>query len=502
MRLNINIHRVINKKLKTIIKMSSQLKTKISPTDPKAIMAKIRAEVEANKDKLSVNRPAPKMFDSTGSSGAYRGGEILHSKELRYINENHAYPFGARVAIDNLKSHRPGLIGSFVTKIKRKVLSILWDSFLSGYFEQEKEYQSNLVRLLNQFAKYVDDRDGSNFWEIIKKIDYDVQKCTTRIDRAIDEFNGNLYSTEKRISENLFGELKTNSQILGELQGSLEKIKNQVGTLDSVTGGLEALASKGYLNRSVESGVESSDSQMNTVKGENSKLPDPAYLLLENKFRGSQDLIRGRLSIYPELFKDSKLPILEIGAGRGELQKLFKENNIKSIGIDMDASMADAAKDSGEDIILGDGMQYLRSQPDKSLGGVIAIQVVEHLTWDQLNDLFNLCTKKVITGGKVIFETINPKSVLALSSNYFRDPTHKWPMHPDTMSFWMGLHGIKTAEIRYLSPVADSAKLKKLHIESGMGVKWEQFIEEYNFNVDRVNEVIYGDQDYAIIGIV
>jgi O-antigen chain-terminating methyltransferase len=79
---------------------------------------------------------------------------------------------------------------------------------------------------------------------------------------------------------------------------------------------------------------------------------DYSYLLLENRFRGSEVEIRRRLSIYPPLFAGSSKPVLEIGPGRGELQQLFKEQHVPSYGVDMDPAMVEACKTKGFDVRL------------------------------------------------------------------------------------------------------------------------------------------------------
>jgi O-antigen chain-terminating methyltransferase len=101
-----------------------------------------------------------------------------------------------------------------------------------------------------------------------------------------------------------------------------------------------------------------------------------------------------------------------------------------------------------------------------------------------------------------VFETINPQSMLALSSNYFRDPTHVWPLHPDTLSFAMTLAGLKIIEIRKLSPVPQESLLKKVPVEEYMTPRWSHAVDTLNRNVEQLNELLYGFQDYAVIAEV
>ena len=105
-------------------------------------------------------------------------------------------------------------------------------------------------------------------------------------------------------------------------------------------------------------------------------------------------------------------------------------------------------------------------------------------------------------GGRVIFETINPRSLLALSSNYFRDLTHVWPLHPDTLSYAMNLAGLQVREVKYLSPVSEEAQLRPVAVEEYMTPRWALAVERLNSNFEQLNELLYGYQDYCVIAEV
>lgn len=445
------------------------------------IRKRIAEDLASTRDKAR-----PFVSYSADTNGASRkAGEILNSEELRYLNQN--YSFGLRLNLDSIKSHRPGFIGKFIIKAKRKLLSVLWENLLKDYLNSEKEFNANLVRLLNDVAKYVDARDASNFWELIRKIDYDTNRATERIERHSDEIGATLRTTERNLRDALDTELRTFQRYIIELQGQTTKQQGELKTLNSVTSGLESIVSR--LKTNDQLGKESSGS-----------IPDYSYVLLENRFRGSRDEIAGRLSIYPKFFSGSKLPILEIGSGRGELQALFKDAGIPSYGVDTDAGMVAEAKERKLDVRMEDGIYHLKNLQDGLLGGVIAVQVVEHLPRVVLEELISLCTRKVAKGGKVVFETINPRSMLALSSNYFRDPTHVFPQHPDTLSHSMTLAGIKNIEVKYLSPVPTEARLQEIQHEEYMTPRWTEMIDRFNCNIKILNELLFGFQDYCVIG--
>jgi len=446
-----------------------------------ALMSSIRARV---KSQLAAGRPAAKSMkprEADFNQATRRAGEMVNSEELRYLNINHTYPL--RIELDSIKSHRFGPIGKILVFVKRKFKSMLWSQILRDYLDSERDFQAHLVRYLNDLSRYIDARDAANFWELIRKIDVDISKALERIERATDEQTATTLSTERRTVDSLNGVRKDLTHMQSEIASILR--------LDSVVKGLEGLVAKTSAKSAVSSGGSS-----------NQELPDYSYLLFENRFRGSESEVAERLSQYAAIFKSAPAAVLEIGCGRGELQAIFKQGGIASYGVDLDQAMLEAAKERGLDVRLEDGIRHLEGLPDSSLGGVVAIQVVEHLPHQALKRLLELCATKVKSGGKIVFETINPKSLTALSSNYFRDPSHVFPMHPDTLSYLTTLSGLNVKEVRYLSPVPKAAQFHELPNEEFMSPRWAHVIDELNHNFKQLNNLVFGHQDYCVIAEV
>lgn len=475
----------------------SHARSEVASSDPdvRAIMSEIRAkvsaDVEAHRDTLP--KFEPKVTDPN-EGAARKAGELLYSEELRFLNAHFAHT--PTLPLDSISSHRPGFVGRLIVKFKRKLLSMLWDS-MKGYFAAEREFQSNLVRYLNDVSKYVDARDAANFWELIRKIDYDVTKATQRIERISDEQTATVRSAERRMYtaiDEALGDLRNR---VDELRANEAQALDRLLTTERVTEGLEgALARLSKARSSQANGV--------TPQEESAPfdIPDQSYLLLENRYRGSDEEIAARLRDYVELFKGASKPICDLGAGRGELVNLLEQAGVPSYGIDLDQAMVAAAVDLNIDVRVGEGLDHLSSLPDASIGGVIAIQVVEHLSRSDLERLCELCSQKVMPGGLVVFETINPKSVLALSSNFFRDPTHVWPVHPDTLGYLLSLNGLSVEEVRGRSPVPQEARLKEVPVEPFMTPRWAYTVSLLNRNLRQLNELLYGDQDYCVIARV
>ncbi len=163
------------------------------------IMTRIRSLVA---EKLATPREKfqPTSVAELNPGQAPLAGEMLHSPELRVINQRHAYSLDVNPKRLGC-SHRRGLLGRLVTFVKRGCLVFLRDKVLVDYLKSEHEFQSALTQYLNAMTRYVDQRDSADFWNLVHKIDVDTEKCVERIDRIADEVHGSLATLRREIEE-------------------------------------------------------------------------------------------------------------------------------------------------------------------------------------------------------------------------------------------------------------------------------------------------------------
>ena len=57
-------------------------------------------------------------------------------------------------------------------------------------------------------------------------------------------------------------------------------------------------------------------------------------------------------------------------------------------------------------------------------------------------------------------------------------------------------------EVRMLSPVPETARLRSLPTESFMTPRWARTVELFNHNIRVLNDLLFGDQDFAIVARV
>lgn len=228
------------------------------------------------------------------------------------------------------------------------------------------------------------------------------------------------------------------------------------------------------------------------------------YVGFEDRFRGSEDEIRSRLTDYVPYFAGAS-DVLDVGCGRGEFLDLLKKAGITGRGLDLNPEMVEVCKARGLDATAGDAVSYLQGLPDESLGGLLAIQVVEHLEPAYLQDFLQTAFYKLRPGAVMVLETINPACWVAFFESYIRDLTHVRPIHPETLQYLLHASGFSSANIVYRAPIAEEARLQKVtpSVERfGEGNKADRFddlVTAFNRNMDRLNSHMFTFQDYAAV---
>ena len=208
-------------------------------------------------------------------------------------------------------------------------------------------------------------------------------------------------------------------------------------------------------------------------------------------FRGSSDDLRSR---YAELAKEliGCDPVVDLGFGRGEFMEQLVELGVRVRGVEPDAKLVASARGRGLDVEQGLAVEYLRTVEPGSLGGIVMIQVIEHLSPQQVVDFVSLAAEKVRPGGKVVLETINPASLYTYAHALWLDPDHVRPVHPNFLEFMFREAEFAKLSIEYRSPVAESERLVPLPGDDPQTLL-------LNENLERIGNLLFGPQDYAVI---
>ena len=214
---------------------------------------------------------------------------------------------------------------------------------------------------------------------------------------------------------------------------------------------------------------------------------DALYVAFEEIFRGSREDIKARMRFYLDRIMLSGAgqpgkPILDIGCGRGEWLELLKESHLQAYGIDSNVMMIERARSAGLDAREADLITHLRNLPDASHSAVTAFHVVEHLGFGVLIDFLDEALRVLISGGMLILETPNPENLRVGANSFYNDPTHRNPIPPEPLRFVVEQRGFAEAEILRLHPFPV-----------------EQHLKGNDEDARRLNDLLFGPQDYAII---
>ena len=421
-----------------------------------------------------------------------------------------------------LNPRHPGPINAliqFVKKVMRR--SLTW------YTRPLHVFEGGVVRALEQIIAILD-----NHRDILQKTAEELNAQASRIERNRSRLARQIesQSTKLRDFETEFGtrlsrrlaehEEKLNRALSGynhELHAADSRSEQRIADVSA-----EIAALRGELNALRNEGVSQSrmrdrDLRRLAFTVEQNKLGQPAegarptpaipamfpsgvkgesefdYFRFEEKYRGEESDIRDRQQSYLEYFR-GRDNVVDIGCGRGEFLELLRDNNIPAKGIELGTDQFLLCREKGLDVAQQDLFEFLESMPDESLGGLFSAQVIEHMTASDQLRYVALAYRKTQPGSPVIFETINAQCVYAIMRNFFLDPTHVRPIHPETLKFAMESMKFRNVELRFSGPVSDK-QLPPLQLEGG-GPELERF----NRAIDGLNELIYGYQDYAAIG--
>lgn len=214
------------------------------------------------------------------------------------------------------------------------------------------------------------------------------------------------------------------------------------------------------------------------------------YFDFENRFRGSREHVKNVQEIYLPFFKNCK-NVVDLGCGRGEFVELLLENGIGVKGVDLYMPYVEYCKMQNLPVEQGDALVYLKGQ--EKVDGIFLGQVVEHLSIAQTIELCHIAYNKLEVGGYLIMETPNPTSLAIYTESFYMDPSHNRPIHPKTLQYIAEKQGFSEVKILF----TESSRLP-YHIPK-LAEHGEGRAHEFDLAMERVADMLFGSQDYAII---
>lgn len=175
---------------------------------------------------------------------------------------------------------------------------------------------------------------------------------------------------------------------------------------------------------------------------------DDFYVAFEEKFRGSEELIKERQKKYLKFINPLKIlkdevKALDIGCGRGEWISLLNENGFNARGIDINESMVRLASQKGLNAAVNDALGELKNLDENSIDIITAFQVVEHIKFDDVLELIKEAKRVLAPCGILILETPNPENIMVGTQWFYLDATHKNPIPCELLSFATHYYGLE-----------------------------------------------------------
>ena len=214
---------------------------------------------------------------------------------------------------------------------------------------------------------------------------------------------------------------------------------------------------------------------------------DAFYAALEERFRGDPSEVKRRQRAYIPYLRSSGVisdtrPVLDLGCGRGEWLEVLRDDGVLASGVDLNALVVRECTERGLNVAEVDAISALSTRADQSLGAITGFHIAEHLSLESLINLIDVSFRTLHFGGVLIFETPNPVNIQVGSCNFYLDPTHRNPIPPAVLKFYLESRGFEEVEVLRINP------------SSANPVQGDSELTQ------RFNELFYGPMDYAVIG--
>lgn len=290
---------------------------------------------------------------------------------------------------------------------------------------------------------------------------------------------------EKRIIR-LEDNIRKNNLRINELEKADSKIEmNMV----KIKGSMNA-AQRQTVSVSKETRDGKQTDMLQTVASAENEYSKIDYFDFENHFRGSCQNVKDRQKMYIPYFKNCSI-VVDLGCGRGEFLELLKENGISAKGVDLYDEYAEYCRMKDLDVVQGDAIEYLSG--NEKVDGIMAAQLVEHLDTNQIVTLCENAYKSLTETGVFIMETPNPTSLSIYVNEFYLDPSHEKPVHPQMLKYLVEKAGFRDVEIVYTEVSRVGKTIPELRVNA------EGNFDEFNTGMKEVADLLYGSRDYAII---
>lgn len=193
-----------------------------------------------------------------------------------------------------------------------------------------------------------------------------------------------------------------------------------------------------------------------------------AHLAFADEFRGGREETMQRVGEHIDRLAGHQ-PVLDLGCGRGELLEALQRAGVEARGVDSDPAMVEACRRRGLTAMQGDAMGVLAAQPPGSLGAVTALHLFEHLPAGIWAGIVEAAAAALRDGGVLLVECPNPEALRVGANLFWIDPTHRAPVHRESLAFVMRALGFEMVENTLLHPFPPEQMLAAPDLPAELG---------------------------------
>jgi len=431
--------------------------------------------------KFGFDDPAPKSLEALNDDLKDDLKSLSSQLQETYVREGMALSFSQDVSVPQTVWQRlNSYLNSFklLTRTRRRVeslernLAALCESTQKAIsIADEKDAQlrdalrKNLVRL-DDYQSLTNNALADHY-----------DRIAVQLDRISTRFQSDVVTVEKKLGQH--------AKDLGEQK---ELLRLERATRQK---------SFGAFDRKLATFLFEGDAPVEPEKNAGSlELPglqsllESFYFLLEERYRGSREEIKHRLSVYRQDFEQARGrlkcsgPIIDLGCGRGELLETLGEQGFQVIGVDQNDLQLDMARQKGLPVVHGNALDYLQSLDDDCALAITGIHIVEHLPFPVLVSFMQEIRRVLKRGGLLLVETPNPRNLIVGANTFHFDPTHIKPLPPEVLEILFETCGFTKIETRLLHPS-----------DTLFGMLDHKRIDPH------IAQLLFGPQDYAVLGI-
>jgi len=143
----------------------------------------------------------------------------------------------------------------------------------------------------------------------------------------------------------------------------------------------------------------------------------------------------------PKKLLSEETPHLDLGCGRGEFLTLLRREGLWAEGVDLNPLEVEKLRTAGYRVHCADLLEFLEKE-ERRFASISAFQVIEHLSSEKIKRLVELANRRLLPGGVLILETINPHNPFTLAS-FYMDETHVRLVPPEWLAFAMQRCGMR-----------------------------------------------------------